>query len=209
MGASKPSLMIRVAVTAFALSVLSTASATTANKNYVANPGFERADPTEQALPKDWEIDVAHKIDDRPVAWRDRTARRCGAAAARIHFVEAMNYAGVLQRVSTSGLAGKDVQFSGFVRRSSGESIVGIWMLAADGKDQKLSYINSYGQPAKVGRGWSWHVVTMRIPPEATTIKLGAAIYEQDGTMWADDLRLSETATRPVATRLCNTGHMQ
>jgi hypothetical protein len=117
-----------------------------------------------------------------------------------------MNYAGVLQRVSALNLRAKDIKFSGFVRRSSVQSIVGIWMLVTDNKGTKLAYINSYEQPVTAGNRWSRHVVAMRIPPEAVTIKLGAAIYEKDGVMWADDLRLSETGTTSGSAQSCKMG---
>jgi hypothetical protein len=198
--------MVKVGVIALSFSTLGEASAIGTEGNYISNPGFERADPAQQDLPNNWETDVANKTDLQPVVVRDHAVRRCGANAVRVRFVEAMNYAGVLQRVSALSLRGKDIQFSGFVRRSSVQSIVGIWMLVTDRKETKLAYINSYKQPVTGGNRWSRHVVTMRIPPEAVTIKLGAAIYEKDGVMWADDLRLSEIEATSGSAQSCKTG---
>jgi hypothetical protein len=180
------------------------ASSKPLNKNYVLNAGFEQADATRNTLPSEWEIDVANQTDTLEIVRLDRRVRHCGRAAVRINFVEAMNYSGVIQSIAVSDLAGEMAHFSGFVRRSSAKSIVGIWLLVADSKGNKLAYLNSYEQPVSARRAWSRHSLSIQIPKEAATIKVGTAIYEKDGVMWADDLRLSKGLVKPASIKSCN-----
>jgi hypothetical protein len=175
------------------------------DKNYILNSGFEQAESTLNTLPSEWKIDVANKTDTIEIVRLDSSVRHCGVAAVRINFTEAMNYSGVIQSIPVSGLAGKMAHFSGFIRRSSVKSIIGIWLSVADNKGKQLAYINSYKQPLNPGRDWSRHSLSIRIPKEASVIRVGAAIYEKDGTMWADDLRLSNRSVEPVSIKSCNT----
>lgn len=171
--------------------------------NYLSNPGFERSDPKQAALPDAWDVDVANKTDTLEIVKRDQSVHHCGRAAARIRFIEAMNYSGVIQRLSALDMAGKDAQFSAYVRRSSATSVVGIWLLVADINGNKLTYINSYEQPVRAGSNWTRHVLSLHVSKEAFIVKVGAAIYEKDGTMWVDDMHLALKDVSPVTTSSC------
>jgi hypothetical protein len=174
------------------------------DKNYIVNASFEMADSVQISLPSGWNVDVANKTDGIDTVRLDSEIRRCGNAAVRIVFTKAMNYSGVIQTIDATDLVGKSIDFSGYVRSSSAKSIIGIWMLVADTKGKKLRYINSYTQPVKSTDDWSRHSVSIRIPKAAASIKFGAAIYEEDGTMWADDLRLSASSDKPALRKSCN-----
>jgi hypothetical protein len=175
-------------------------------KNYISNPGFESQDSARSGLPSGWDVDVANKTDALEIVARDSTIRHCGKVAARIRFNEAMNYSGVIQRISAADFAGKEVEFSGFIRRSSEKSMVGIWLMATNNKNNKLIYVNSYEQPVNQGLSWTRHALSLRIPKEASFIKIGAAIYEKDGIMWADDLNLSDISVKPIANTIVQNG---
>jgi hypothetical protein len=169
--------------------------------NLILNPSFERTDAQQKTLPIHWNIDVANKTETSEIVALDNTVRHCGSLAARVRFVEAMNYSGVIQEMDASKFVGKKLHFSGFLRRSSMQSIVGIWLLVADKNNNKLQYINSYMQPTEATKGWSYHSLSVRIPDGASTLKVGAAIYDKDGIMWVDDLHLS---TKSTALEPCN-----
>jgi hypothetical protein len=175
-----------------------------AERNYILNPGFEQADQVRKTLPNSWSIDVANPVNADETVLLDNGVRRCGKAAARIRFVEAMNYSGVIQKIDVSGFKDRKLQFSGFVRKSSPQSIAGIWTLIADNTGKKLAYINSYEQPVNVDEGWSFHSLSIAVPKDASVMSVGAAIYEKDGVMWVDDLRLSPEPGKMAAPKSCN-----
>jgi hypothetical protein len=143
--------------------------------------------------PKYWRVDgLAPRYE------LDQSVRRSGGNSLKVRFQSDFNkegYSGAIQNFDASALAGKRVVLSGYFRRNSVASKVGLWLLAADRSGKKLGYANSYDQPLATD-GWSAHRIEFDVPPNAGQLKLGVAIYEGDGDMWVDDVQLSVVNVR-------------
>jgi hypothetical protein len=117
-----------------------------------------------------------------------------GRHSMHIAFKDGMNqegYAGTIQTIDISRFAGKRLMLSAQLRRTSEKSKVGIWASVVGADKEKLSYQNSYEQPIPSNQRWSKHSLMIDLPKTATTLKVGAAIYENDGEMWVDDIRVA------------------
>ena len=166
------------------------ASPAPAPNSLLQNGGFEQASTHDPALPAWW------KEDATSVSYRlDNSVAHSGRRSLRIEFAEEATksgYSGVIASIDVSALRGKRLVFDGFLKRSSGSSKVGLWLKLAG--EQGL-YLNTYETQPLLKKGWARHVLTVEIPADATTLKLGAAIHEAPGVMWVDDL--SFTVSEP------------
>jgi hypothetical protein len=159
------------------------ASPAPAPTSLLQNGGFEQAATHDPALPAWW------KEDATSVSYRlNNAVAHGGRRSLRIEFAEAATksgYSGVIASIDVSALRGKRLVFEGFLKRSSEASKVGLWLKLAG--EQGL-YLNTYETQPLLKQGWARHVLTVEIPADATTLKLGAAIHEAPGVMWVDDL---------------------
>jgi hypothetical protein len=174
-------------VTASFISLAASASATT---SVVANGGFEKASTTNPLHPADWDVDGVG-----PAYALDATVRKVGKHALKIGFKDGANkegYSGTIQKISATPYAGKRVEVTAYLRKSTDKSIVGIWAMLGGVEKVKLLYKNTYEQPApKVGE-WTQHKLVLDVPQNAVSMALGAAIYESDGEMWVDEFSVRE-----------------
>jgi hypothetical protein len=154
------------------------------------NGGFEIIDEANLQHPAIWSIDGIG-----PVYTLDASVHKKGRYSLRIGFKEGANtegYSGMIQKISAAPFAGKRIVISAYLRRSSEKSIVGIWALLNAANNKRLEYINSYEQPILNGSKWSIHQLEIEVPAEATSLALGAAIYENNGEMWVDEMSIRE-----------------
>jgi hypothetical protein len=169
----------------FCFAVVST-GCVSQKSNLLRNGSFE--DATSDSAPAGWNVDGVS-----PSYRLDTQIASAGKQSLRVEFRDGFNeqgYAGTLQTIDASGLAGKTIRFTADLRRTNNESVVGIWLLVADAVGNKLNYINSYEQPLPNLSQWQTHALTVSLPRAAAKIKLGAAIYEKDGEAWIDNLQL-------------------
>jgi hypothetical protein len=180
------------------LILLPLTSAAAANgKTVIPNGNFELPLPQDKSRPATWEYDVANKkLADGDFAL-DRSIVKRGKNSVRVAFVEAQGYAGVIQFLDATRLAGRTIVFSGWIRRSAKSSVAGIWIAINDAQKKRLTYQNSYEVPHDDLNRFDFHRVEIKVPETATSLMIGAAIYEKDGTMWADDLRIDLIEKRP------------
>jgi hypothetical protein len=176
-------------VSALGLALWIAGCAGQASSNLLLNGSFENVGAS--GVPSDWNVDgesPAYRLDNRDAS--------LGKQSLWIEFKDGFNeqgYAGTIQSLDVTAFAGKTLQFSADVRRSNGQSIVGIWLLVADAEGNKLSYVNSYEQPQPSPLQWQKHVLTVKLPSASVKLKLGAAIYDKDGAAWIDNLQLLPT----------------
>jgi hypothetical protein len=150
------------------------------------NGGLEIRSAPDPARPSAWAVDGVG-----PIYELDRTVFRSGEASLHIGFRDGANaegYSGTIQRLDAKPFAGQRIEFTGYVRRSSERSKVGIWVLASGPKLKRRVYVNSYEQTITSDSTWSRHTLTLTVPRGASSIAFGAAIYEYDGEMWVDDM---------------------
>jgi hypothetical protein len=181
-------MIARLMLSLLALSGTSCATIPTSQQNLLANGGFEMRQPNDATRPIDWVQDGVG-----PIYQLDTAQAKRGQRAMHISFKDGMNengYAGVMQTLDVRALAGKQLIFSAFVRRTSDKSKVGIWAVVSDATKTKLSYQNSYEQAVQYDQKWSRHLLMLDLPPKAQTLKLGMSIYEADGELWIDDAQL-------------------
>jgi hypothetical protein len=154
--------------------------------NYVKNGAFEMLDVKTRRL-RDW-----HEDGVAPVYRLDKKQYHGGAQALNIRFQSDFNqegYSGAIQTIGAAAIAEKHLVLSGFFKRSNEASKVGLWLLVVDAAGKKLLYLNSYDKPIQATE-WSEHRIEFDVPPTAHQIKLGAAIYDSNGDMWVDDVKL-------------------
>jgi hypothetical protein len=174
-----------------------TSAAAAQGKAVIPNGNFERPLPLDKSRPATWEYDVASKdLADGDFAL-DRAIVKRGKNSVRVAFVEAQGYAGVIQSLDATRLAGRTIVFSGWIRRSAKSSVAGIWIAINDAQKKRLTYQNSYEVPHDDLNRFDLHRVEIKVPKTAKLLMIGAAIYEKDGTMWADDLRIDLIEKRP------------
>jgi hypothetical protein len=160
------------------------------------NGGFEITATSDTKQPASWSVDGIGTV-----YLLDESVHRNGKYSLKIGFKDGANkegYSGTMQRLSTSNFAGKRVEISAYLRRTSEASKVGIWALVSGQSKKRLVYINSYEQPLAKGSTWSLHKFELNVPREAISLALGAAIHESDGEMWVDDvsIRVVESASK-------------
>jgi hypothetical protein len=161
-----------------------------ANINAAANGGFEMASAANAQHPADWAVDGVG-----PVYALDTSIHMKGKHALKIGFKDGANangYSGTIQRISATPYAGKRVEVTAYLRKSTEKSVVGIWAMLGGADKAKLLYKNTYEQPApKVGE-WTQHKLVLDVPQNAVSMALGAAIHESDGEMWVDEFSVRE-----------------
>jgi hypothetical protein len=173
-------------VSSLGLALWITSCASQSGSNLLRNGSFENVSAS--GVPSDWDVD-----GESPAYQLDKTNSSSGKQSLWIEFKDGFNeqgYAGTIQSLDVTAFAGKTLQFSADVRRSNGQSIVGIWLLVADAEGNKLSYVNSYEQTQPSPLQWQKHVLTVKLPSASVKLKLGAAIHDKDGAAWIDNLRL-------------------
>ncbi len=165
-------------------------ASSSASANAFANGGFEKASTTNALHPADWTVDGTG-----PAYGLDTTVYMKGKHALKIGFKDGFNkegYSGAIQRISATPYAGKRVEVTAYLRKSTAKSVVGIWAMLGDAEKAKLLYKNTYEQPApKVGE-WTQHKLVLDIPQNAVSMMLGVAIHESDGEMWVDEFSVRE-----------------
>lgn len=153
------------------------------------NGGFEVSEQSDARRPLHW------KQDGRsPVYALDASRHRSGKQSLHIGFKDGANeegYSGTMQRLDATPFAGKRLALEAYLQRTSEKSKVGVWLLLGDANGKKLFYANSYEQPFGDHATWTRHTLEVDVPADAVTLALGAAIYESDGEMWVDDVRLA------------------
>jgi hypothetical protein len=173
--------------------LISTSSACclqTSKQELPSNGGFEKVDDSNPQHPSIWSIDGIG-----PIYTLDSSVHKKGKYSLHIGFKEGANvegYSGTIQKISAAPFAGKRIVIKAYLRRNSEKSIVGIWALLGAVNNKRLEYINSYEQVVLNGSKWSLHQLVIEVPAEATTLALGAAIYESDGEMWVDEMSIRE-----------------
>jgi hypothetical protein len=148
------------------------------------NPGFE--DPTSGDNVPGW-IKGQHAGKLAYQIGIDTQTQRSGKASLRIRRIEPQVYGSVEQRVALVGQDGKTLEFSARLKTQD----VGTqgWVMA-------ITFNASYGSIDQVrSRPLSgsnvWKPVTLRATvPKGTTSLQVALILLDDGTAWADDLKL-------------------
>jgi hypothetical protein len=171
------------------LGVMASGATGSITPSLLRNGGFEIGQQDQPDIPARWKQDGVG-----PIYRLDPKTVRRGRHSMHIAFKDGMNkegYAGTIQTINIRRFAGKRLTLSGQLRRSSEKSIVGIWALVAGANKEKLSYQNSYEQPMRGTQLWSKHNLMIDLPKAATTLKVGAAIYQSDGEMWVDDMRMA------------------
>ena len=109
------------------------------------NGSFEIAATSNTKQPASWSVDGIGTV-----YLLDESVHRNGKYSLKIGFKDGANkegYSGTMQRLSASGFAGKRVEISAYLRRTSEASNVGIWALVGGQNKKRLVYINSYEQP--------------------------------------------------------------
>ena len=96
----------------------------------------------------------------------------------------------ILQKVDVTALRGKTLRYEAMVRKDQAASEAGLWLMLRGPNKEKLFYINSYDDKLPTG-SWERRTLEVLVPDTATTMLVGASIYEADGTMWIDDARLT------------------
>jgi hypothetical protein len=156
----------------------------------LANGGFEKASATNAQHPADWAVDGVG-----PAYALDPSIHMKGKHALKVGFKDGANangYSGTIQRISATPYAGKRVEVTAYLRKSTDKSVVGIWAMLGGADKAKLLYKNTYEQPApKVGE-WTQHRLVLDVPQNAVSMALGAAIHESDGEMWVDEFSVRE-----------------
>jgi hypothetical protein len=154
----------------------------------IMNNRFEITNPANRLIPAIWEQDGPSDF------YQLVSSSHSGKYSLAISYTDGLGqegYAGTIQSLNASSLAGKSIEFSAFLKKSSADSKAGIWLLATDKDKKKLLYVNSYDQPIMANSAWKKHRLLVDLPAETAQLKLGAAIYESNGKMWVDDLMLS------------------
>lgn len=154
----------------------------------VQNGGFEEKGDPAIAAPPGWEVDGMS-----PSLSLDGHVRHSGRRSLRIRYQDGFNangYSGVTQRLDLPA-AGGTVRLTGYLRKDVDASKVGLWIVISDASGAKLRYLNSYeDHPSRIGK-WVRHEIRVPIPATGRSVRYGAAIYDADGTMWVDDVRLA------------------
>jgi hypothetical protein len=172
----------------FAGTLSASAAIAQAPNTALQNGSFEATASPTTKLPAAWAVDGVG-----PIYMLDDTVTRTGKYALKIGFKDGANkqgYSGTMQRLSATEFAGKRVEFAAYLRRTSDKSKVGVWVSIGDVDKKRLAYLNSYDQPHGGNAQWSLHKLQFDVPAEATSLMLGAAMYESDGEMWVDDITL-------------------
>jgi hypothetical protein len=177
------------------LGLIASGAAASVDRVLLLNGGFETNERDQPDIPANWNQDgigPIYKLDTKTV-YR-------GRHSMHIAFKDGMNqegYAGTIQTIDISRFAGKRLMLSAQLRRTSEKSKVGIWASVVGADKEKLSYQNSYEQPIPSNQRWSKHSLMIDLPKNAATLKVGAAIYENDGEMWVDDIRVAVSNRSP------------
>jgi hypothetical protein len=138
-----------------------------------------------------WSYDVADKAQADPAGVTlDATISFRGSKSARVRFRTAMGYAGIIKKASIDKYAGSTLVLRGTLRKTAPTSVAGLWLATSDKNGKRLEYINSYdAQPFAPG---DWHkiAITVKLPCNAAGLIYGAAVYEDDGDLWIDEVKL-------------------
>jgi len=169
----------------------------------VAAAALGRADDGEPPLPQEPQnLDFESPLEEggwttafEGRAESDDSLRHAGARSLRLSgpATKVSAERALAQRFDATGLRGKRVQVTGFVRFD--RSRIGLWISSGDVKDVDGQGTRLPADPAPGAdagaNGWKRLAVRIDIPLDAETAWIGARVYFEEGApVWIDDLRM-------------------
>ncbi len=159
-----------------------------------------------------------HWTERPPLGWRklavderyfryavDRDGCRSGARCARIEGSELAERraASLSQQFAAGGLAGRRVVVSAWIRQRDVREWAHLWVVARGTTNASLDAAREPTDPLLGDRDWRRVEAAIDVPAGAATVGLGF-VLAGPGTMWIDDVRLTDAAGAPLDAPLAN-----
>lgn len=160
--------------------------AQTANPLELQNPGFELGQ--EGKLPNGWRF-AQHAGAPAYQVGLDRSVKASGQSSLKIHRLHKEVYGMVFQEFSVpvSQLQGKELRIS--AKLKSDKVGPGGWILFANFTKSASDIEQVRAKPLSGSQDWTDSLIQVKVPEGTVAVTVGM-VLEDEGTGWADDVKL-------------------